>query len=142
MPLTYQITDDGLLTITNFWTKETIVTASVDLQGGEISYIDVTNAGPMYGVTINTINPNNIVTLLISNGTVISESRGYTVLQENVVNLDEDTIDVYKRQELTVVSKDNIIMLFMADHELYSMDDAVAAFTEVCGNPDNTYQPK
>ena len=44
--------------------------------------------------------------------------------------------------ELTVVSKDNIIMLFMADHELYSMDDAVAAFTEVCGNPDNTYQPK
>ena len=33
--------------------------------------------------------------------------------------------------ELTVVSKDNIIMLFMADHELYSMDDAVAAFTEV-----------
>ena len=35
--------------------------------------------------------------------------------------------------ELTVVSKDNIIMLFMADHELYSMDDAVAAFTEVCG---------
>ena len=39
--------------------------------------------------------------------------------------------------ELTVVSKDNIIMLFMADHELYSMDDAVAAFTEVCGNPDN-----
>ena len=44
--------------------------------------------------------------------------------------------------ELTVVSKDNIIMLFMADHELYSMDDAVAAFTEVCGNPDNTCQPK
>ena len=44
--------------------------------------------------------------------------------------------------ELTVVSKDNIIMLFMADHELYGMDDAVAAFTEVCGNPDNTYQPK
>ena len=44
--------------------------------------------------------------------------------------------------ELTVVSKDNIIMLFMADHELYSRDDAVAAFTEVCGNPDNTYQPK
>lgn len=44
--------------------------------------------------------------------------------------------------ELTVVSKDNIIMLFMADHELYSMDDAVSAFTEVCGNPDNTYQPK
>ena len=44
--------------------------------------------------------------------------------------------------ELTVVSKDNIIMLFMADHELYSMDDAVAAFTEVFGNPDNTYQPK
>ena len=30
VPLTYQITDDGLLTITNFWTKETIVTASVD----------------------------------------------------------------------------------------------------------------
>lgn len=44
--------------------------------------------------------------------------------------------------ELTVVSKDNIIMLFMADHELYSMDDAVAAFTEVCGNPDNICQPK
>ena len=44
--------------------------------------------------------------------------------------------------ELTVVSKDNIIMLFMADHELYSMDDAVAAFTEVCGNTDNTCQPK
>ena len=44
--------------------------------------------------------------------------------------------------ELTVVSKDNIIMLFMADHELYSMDDAVAAFTEVCGNPDNNCQPK
>ena len=44
--------------------------------------------------------------------------------------------------EMTVVSKDNIIMLFMADHELYGMDDAVAAFTEVCGNPDNTYQPK
>ena len=50
----------------------------------------------MYGVTINTINPNNIVTLLISNGTVISESRGNTVLQENVVNLDEDTIVVYE----------------------------------------------
>ena len=96
VPLTYQITADGLLTITNFWTKETIVTASVDLQGGEISYIDITNAGPMYGVTINTINPNNIVTLLISNGTVISESRGHTVLQENVVNLDEDTIVVYE----------------------------------------------
>ena len=44
--------------------------------------------------------------------------------------------------EMTVVSKDNIIMLFMADHELYGMDDAVAAFTEVCGNPDNTCQPK
>ena len=29
MPLTYQITADGLLTITNFWTKETIVTASI-----------------------------------------------------------------------------------------------------------------
>ena len=27
-------------------------------------------------------------------------------------------------------------------HEFYGMDDAVAAFTEVCGNPDNTYQPK
>ena len=76
--------------------KETIIATSVDLQGGEISYIDVTNAGPMYGVTINTINPNNIVTLLISNGTVISESRGHTVLQENVVNLDEDTIVVYE----------------------------------------------
>ena len=40
VPLTYQITADGLLTITNFGHKETIVTASVDLQGGEISCTD------------------------------------------------------------------------------------------------------
>lgn len=96
VPLTYHITDDGLLTITNFWTKETIVTASVDLRGGEIYTIDVSSVGPMYGITINTINPNDIVTLLISNGTVISESRDYAVLQESVVQLDEDTIAVYE----------------------------------------------
>lgn len=45
--------------------------------------------------------------------------------------------------DLTVVSKDDIIMLFMADSELsFTADDAVAAFTEVCGKPDQTYQPK
>ena len=45
--------------------------------------------------------------------------------------------------DLTVVSKDDIIMLFMADKELsFSSDDAVAAFTEVCGKPDKTYQKK
>ena len=45
--------------------------------------------------------------------------------------------------DLTVVSKDDIIMLFMADSELsFTSDDAVAAFTEVCGKPDQTYQPK
>lgn len=45
--------------------------------------------------------------------------------------------------DLTVVSKDDIIMLFMADSELsFTSEDAVAAFTEVCGKPDQTYQPK
>lgn len=45
--------------------------------------------------------------------------------------------------DLTVVSKDDIIMLFMADSELsFTSDDAMAAFTEVCGKPDQTYQPK
>lgn len=45
--------------------------------------------------------------------------------------------------DLTVVSKDDIIMLFMADSELsFTSDDAVAAFTESCGKPDQTYQPK
>lgn len=45
--------------------------------------------------------------------------------------------------DLTVVSKDDIIMLFMADKELsFSSDDAVAAFTEAYGKPDKTYQKK
>ena len=45
--------------------------------------------------------------------------------------------------ELTVVSKDNIIMLFMADHELYSMDDAVAAIHRgMMVIQTITYQPK
>ena len=45
--------------------------------------------------------------------------------------------------DLTVVSKDDVIMLFMADKELsFSSDDAVAAFTEAYGKPDKTYQKK
>lgn len=96
VPVRWSIAEDGTFTFTDIWTNETVLTVPIDLQGGEIDTIEISGVGPMYGITVNTMNPNNLITLLISNGTVLSESRNYTILQTFIERLDEDTLVVYE----------------------------------------------
>ena len=96
VPLVWSLTDEGMLVFTNIWTKEDIVTVPIDLNGGEIESIQLTGSGPIYGITVSTMNPNDMLTFLVSNGTVISQSKNNTVINETVTSLDENTIVVYE----------------------------------------------
>ena len=96
VPMRWNIAEDGTFTFTDIWTNEPIITVPIDLQGGEIDTIEISGVGPMYGITVNTMNPNDLIALLISNGTVLSESRNYTILQTFIERSDEDTLVVYE----------------------------------------------
>lgn len=96
VPLVWSLTDKGMLVFTDIWTKEDIVTVPIDLNGGEIESIQLTGSDPIYGITVSTMNPNDMLTFLVANGMVISQSKNNTVINETVTSLDENTIVVYE----------------------------------------------
>lgn len=96
VPLVWSLTDEGMLVFTNIWTKEELVSIPIDLNGGEIESIQITGSDPIYGITVTTMNPNDMLTFLVSNGSVISQAKNNTVINETVTSLDENTIVVYE----------------------------------------------
>ena len=123
VPLVWSLTDEGMLVFTNIWTKEDIVTVPIDLNGGEIESIQLTGSDPIYGITVSTMNPNDMLTFLVSNGTVISQSKNNTVINETVTSLDENGESTGKAM---IVDENTPLIVYEELAEFLGQEDTVA----------------